>query len=84
MTVFVIISILLLTPSVAPVTIAAIPVPLGALIFAGIMGGFLHELPRLIAVFWVWHIIAFPITGLIFYFVGAKVFGYGRVSKSAT
>ena len=71
--VFVSVAVLLATPSWAPATIVAVPIPFGVLFFGSFFGGFIHELPELLLVFWWWHLIAFPLVGLISYFVGRKV-----------
>lgn len=71
--VFIALVMLLITPSLAPATIVVIPMPFGVLFFSGISGGFINELPSLLFTFWVWHIIAFPLTGFFGYYIGKKV-----------
>ena len=70
---FTIVCTLLLTPSWGPATIVAVPVPFGALLAIGVFGGALHELPALVALFWKWHIVAFPVTAAICYLIGSKI-----------
>lgn len=65
---------LMLTPSWAPATIVAIPLPFGYLLGASLFGGFIRELPPLVLLFWWWHIIAFPLTALLGQKIGKRIY----------
>ena len=73
--VFATLSMLLLTPSFAPATIVAVPVPFGVILAIGIFAGAIHEVPSLVYLFWQWHIAAFPLTWVasyLLYVLGKK------------
>lgn len=71
---FTLVATLLLTPSWAPATIVAVPIPFGALLCFGLFSGALHELFNLILLFWWWHLIAFPVTGILVYLLAKKFY----------
>lgn len=65
--VFATLSMLLLTPSLAPATIVSVPVPFGAIIVIGVLAGAVPETPGLVSLFWRWYIVAFPLTWVLCY-----------------
>jgi hypothetical protein len=56
-----------LTPSLAPATIAVIVVPFGLNLLVAIFAAEMQELGELIAIFAIWHLLAFPTTFAITY-----------------
>ncbi len=55
---------LLLAPSLAPATIAAIPMPYGVILVLGILGGAGDEAISIAIDLWRWHVPSFLLTGL--------------------
>ena len=55
---------LLLAPSLAPATIAAIPMPYGVLLVLGTLSGAGHEAINIAIDLWRWHVPSFLLTGL--------------------
>lgn len=70
---------LLLTPSWGPATIVGVLVPFGLLFSVSLFGGFIHELPSLVISLWWWHIIVFPLVGLVAYVIGGRLFTNKRL-----
>jgi hypothetical protein len=62
-------SVLLLTPSFGPATIAVVPGPFGYLLLATILGDGWAALIAWVMQYPLWHAIAFPLTALIAYLV---------------
>ena len=60
-------SVLLLTPSLGPATIAVVPTPFGYLLLATVMGDGWGELMNWLMQYPLWHALAFPATALIAY-----------------
>lgn len=67
---FVLMAMFVFTPSLAPMTVTAVPIPFGLLFFYALIGGGLHELPGLLGLFWKWNVVAFFVTGAIGYLIG--------------
>ena len=66
---------LVVTPTWAPATIAAVPVPFGFLLIISLAGNAFHELIGLLAMFWEWHLVAFPLVFAASYFSYALIAG---------
>jgi hypothetical protein len=62
-------SVLLLTPSFGPATIAVVPAPFGYLLLATILGDGWRALIAWVMQYPLWHAIAFPVTALIAYLI---------------
>jgi hypothetical protein len=62
-------SVLLLTPSFGPATIAVVPAPFGYLFLAGLLGDGWDALISWVMQYPLWHAIAFPLTALLTYLV---------------
>ncbi|MBQ0779638.1 MAG: hypothetical protein KBT79_02405 [Thalassolituus oleivorans] len=75
---------LLFTPSWAPATIVAVPMPFGVMLGVGALTGAPNEIVDLLWFFWWWHLPAFIITGLISYKVATKLVGVSNVHPSDT
>jgi hypothetical protein len=62
-------STLLLSPSWGSATIVTVPVPFGFLLLAAVVDGSLSSLTQLVALFPIWHTVAFPATAVVSYVV---------------
>ena len=71
--VFALVFALVATPSWAPATIVAVPVPFGFLLVMAVAGNALHEIPVLLAMFWEWHLVAFALVFGVSYLVYARI-----------
>jgi hypothetical protein len=69
----VVISSLLVTPTMGPATIAVVPVTFGWLLIPSIATGSWSELGRWLAAYPVWHAFAFPATAALSYLVLRRV-----------
>ena len=69
----VIASTLCLTPSLGPATITFVPVPFAFHLLIALLSGEWFELPQLVALFPIWHVLAFPLTALVSFFVARSV-----------
>lgn len=71
--VVVVVATLLLTPSFGPATIAAVPVPFGILFLATLFTWSWGELANWVLMFPLWHVVAFPATACVAYFLVRKL-----------
>jgi len=67
--VLVVTSVLLLTPSLGPATIAVVPAPFGYLLIPAAINGSWPELARWVMTYPLWHAISFPVTTVASYSV---------------
>lgn len=73
---------LLLTPSWAPATIVAIPVPFGAILGMGLIIGAPLEVLDILLSSWWWHLPAFVLTSFISHKVATKFLGTSSVPSA--
>lgn len=71
--VLVLVATLLLTPSWGPATIFVVPVPFGILFFTTLLTWSWSELAKWMAIFPLWHALAFPATACLSYLVVRKL-----------
>ena len=69
----VVVSSLLVTPTLGPATIAVVPVTFGWLLVPSVATGSWSELGRWLAAYPVWHAFAFPATAFVSFLVLRKV-----------
>jgi hypothetical protein len=72
-TLLVVVSSLLVTPTMGPATIAAVPVTFGWLLIPSVATGSWSELGGWLAAYPVWHAFAFPATAVLSYLVLRRV-----------
>jgi hypothetical protein len=75
---------LLLTPSWGPATIAVVPVPFGVLFFLTLMTWSWNELGSWLAMFPVWHAMAFPATACASYLLIQKLLSVQAKTKRSS
>lgn len=67
MTLLMVASVLLLTPSLGPATIAVVPAPFGYLLISTAVSGSWQDLARWIMAYPLWHAVSFPATAVVSY-----------------
>lgn len=65
----VVVSVLLLTPSLGPATIAVVPVPFGYLLIPAAITGSWPDLAKWLMTYPLWHAVSFPVTAVVSYSV---------------
>jgi hypothetical protein len=60
-------SVLLLTPSLGPATIAVVPAPFGYLLIPTAINGSWPDLAKWVMTYPLWHAISFPVTAVVSY-----------------
>jgi hypothetical protein len=65
----VLVSVLLLTPSLGPATIAVVPAPFGYLLIPTAITGSWPDLAKWIMTYPLWHAVSFPVTAVVSYSV---------------
>ena len=75
---------LMLARSLAPVTIAAIPVPFAVILGIGIFAAVMNEVLDLVTLFRTWHLVSFPTTAFVVYLIARKVLSNSTSSRRAT
>ena len=71
--IFVVAATILLTPSWAPATITIVSMPFGMLFFVALFTWSWDGLPQLLGFAPTWHLVAFPCTAVVAYFVGRRL-----------
>ncbi|NKB33824.1 MAG: hypothetical protein GKR91_12065 [Pseudomonadales bacterium] len=74
--IFTVVCTLLLSPSLAPVTIMFVPAPLGVLLYFGVISGIggMIDVVTLIVILWQFHLISIPTTAFIAYIIAKIAF----------
>ena len=75
---------LVFTPSLAPATIVAIPLPFGIIILIGFLAGAPHEIPSLVSTFWQWHAVSFSMTAIVGFLLAKRRFNKSVAHESLT
>lgn len=71
--VLVVVATVLLAPSWGPATIVVVPVPFGILFLTALLTWTWDELITWVTMFPLWHVIAFPVTACLSYFLVRKL-----------